>query len=343
MRPRARVAALLLVMAPAAPLSAIIEAPASQGASGTTARTDGGVLTQEVRLAWDGARKRRVRQQSATVPGIGTLTLICRPDATLVKLRPTDRTAETQLWMAKYEDKDDEPVVAVKTARVYRFATAADDGYGGTGPVTHEGLNQQARIEDWQSGYLHGLISQRPPRSRPGASMAVPPTTSLELTWWWTGFRHPRDWQACRMEAALRTDLEQRPVLTWHGDADAPGNDSRTITLPGFGSIEVACTADAASTPSLAVRPTSEQASLYVETITGEGAVDDHVDTTDLLHDPVTGLLGPVPLPENGMLRLFVTVDGTRRGFTVSSYWVRNDAEHPANDLCEVAVAEVDS
>ncbi|GAA4122615.1 hypothetical protein GCM10022215_28580 [Nocardioides fonticola] len=340
MRTPARAASLLpLLLLLTAPAS-LLTAPSSL-AAGTVARTDDGVLTQQVTLSWDGDRRRRVMQRSAVVPGIGTLTLVCRPDSTLVRLRPTDRTAETQLWMAKYESKDDRPVVSVKTARVYRFATATDTGRGGTGPVTHEGLNQQATIEDWQSGYLHGVISQRPARNRAGASMAVPPTTSLELTWWWTGFRHPRDWQSCRMDATLRTDLSQRPQLTWHGDADAAGNDTRTIDLPGLGTMTLACAADPTTTPSLALAPGTEDSSLYVETISGEGLVDDHVDSDDLVRDPVTGLLGPVPLPENGMLRVFATVGGVERAFTVSSYWVRNDAEHPEQDLCEVAVAEV--
>lgn len=340
MRRSSWAAALLAVSSLAAlgtPLG--VEAAGAAGGSTASAGASDGVRTQQVDLAWDGAAKRRVMQRSAVVPGIGTLTLVCRPNATLVKLRPNDRTAETQLWMAKYETKADTSVVAVKTARVYRFATADDDGRGGTGPVTHEGLNQRADIEDHQSGYLHGLISQRPGRDRAGASTAVPPTTSLELTWWWTGFRHPRDWQACRMSATLTTDLQQRPLLTWHGRADAAGNDTRTIDLPGLGRVEIACAADPTTTPTIAVRPASSDASLYLETITGEGAVDDHVVDDDLTLDPVTGLLGPVPLPENGMLRLFATVDGVEHDLIVSSYQVRNDEEHPENDLCEIAVA----
>ncbi|MGZ6746142.1 MAG: hypothetical protein ACXVD0_09590, partial [Nocardioides sp.] len=80
-------------------------------------------------------------------------------------------------------------------------------------------------------------------------------------------------------------------------------------------------------------------ASVYVEEITGEGAVEDHVDAYTLDVDPLTGVVGPVDLPRNGMLRLYYTVDGVQWPYIVSSYQVTNNQTHPELNLCEVAVA----
>ncbi len=61
----------------------------------------------------------------------------------------------------------------------------------------------------------------------------------------------------------------------------------------------------------------------------------DHVD--DLDYDPVTGLLGPVDLPRNGMMRLWVSVAGVKRAYVLSSYFVVNNDQNPALNTCEVA------
>ena len=95
-------------------------------------------------VKWKGDQKRPNYQKTADVPGIGQVDLICRPNNTMVRIRANDRRAETQMWMAKFETKNGTDVVAVKNVRVYTYATAADDGSGGTGPQAHEGLNQGA-------------------------------------------------------------------------------------------------------------------------------------------------------------------------------------------------------
>ena len=56
-------------------------------------------------------------------------------------------------------------------------------------------------------------------------------------------------------------------------------------------------------------------------------------------YDPVTGLLGPVDLPRNGMMRLWVSVDGVQRAYVLSSYHVVNNDRDPRLNLCEVAAA----
>ena len=59
----------------------------------------------------------------------------------------------------------------------------------------------------------------------------------------------------------------------------------------------------------------------------------------DLDLDPETGLLGPIDLPRNGMMRLWVSVNGVKRGYVLSSYYVVNNDRDPAAKLCEVAAA----
>ena len=79
-------------------------------------------------MIWQGDQTRPKYQKVADVPGIGQVELICRPNNTMVRIRANDRRAETQMWMAKFETKNDRDAVAVKNVRVYTYATAADDG-----------------------------------------------------------------------------------------------------------------------------------------------------------------------------------------------------------------------
>ncbi|MEV7430153.1 hypothetical protein AB0N29_11100 [Nocardioides sp. NPDC092400] len=322
-------------------------APASYAAGPGRGTGAEDLRVQRVTVAWNGAARNKVFTRTAVVPGIGTLTLVCRPDATLVRLRANDRSAETQMWMAKHETKNDRAVVAVKTARVYRYATAADDGRGGTGAYAGEGLNQRASIENYSSGHLDGVISQRPGRHRPAAGVSPKPVTSFEVNWWWTGFEHPMSWRSCRIDAVLRTRLDQRIGVSWHGAADAARGSSQVTSVPGLGDLHLRCDAGSGGPGepdgerSIALVPRSPDAHVHVEQVQGEGLVEDHVEELDLPLDPETGMLGPLPLPRNGMLRLFFTVDGVQRGYVVSSYVVVNDEVRPELNVCEVAAAQL--
>ena len=168
-------------------------------------------------VSWKGEQKRRIYQKTANVPGIGAVDLVCRPNSTQVRIRPNSRSAETQLWMAKFETKGGRDVVAVKNVRVYTYATAADDGRGGTGAQAHEGLNQRTPIEDFQKGNAYGVISQRPGRNQPGQGALTTPATSFKLTWWWERFDYPGH-QYCKMaldpahrhRAAVRAELARQ-------------------------------------------------------------------------------------------------------------------------------------
>ncbi|MGZ4497177.1 MAG: hypothetical protein ACXVWZ_06825 [Nocardioides sp.] len=315
--------------------------PAPGGApAGRHAYLGPSTLTRTITVSWQGDGTRRYTR-AAPVPGIGTVTLVCKPNNTIVRLTADSRRPETQMWMAKYEVKSSTNVVAVKNARIYTYANANDDGTGGTGPAAHEGLNQQSPVENYAKGYAHGIISQRPGRNRPAGAADLPPATSFELTWYWNGFHQPAAYQSCKVSMTLVTHLDQGLGIAWHGDADAAGHDLRTASIPDLGDLALRCetTRQGEQTVTLTPATPDPDASVYVEEITGEGAVDDHVDAYTLDVDPLTGVVGPVDLPRNGMLRLYYTVDGVQWPYIVSSYQVTNNQTHPELNLCEVAVA----
>lgn len=314
---------------------------------GATARTAAkkSVVVKDKRIvvSWKGERKRRVYQKTANVPGIGTVGLVCRPNSTEVRIRPNSRNPETQLWMAKFESKGARDVVAVKNVRVYRYATAADNGRGGTGARAHEGLNQKPRIEDFQSGNAYGVISQRPGRNQDGQGALSTPATSFKLTWWWERFDYPGH-QYCNMALTLHTDSARQFGLSWHGSTEGAAQTSSTTAIPGIGDAIVTCEPGSnAYDQTVAFRPTGADAAnsfLDYELVQGEGDVDDQVEhVDDLDYDPVTGLLGPIDLPRNGMMRLWVSVGGVKQAYVLSSYYVVNNDQNPAVNVCEVAAA----
>lgn len=298
-------------------------------------------LVQRVTLKWNGSWKKPRYQRSAVVPGIGRLELVCSPQNTAVRLYATERDAETQMWMAKHEVKNKRNVVAVKTARIYRYAHAYDDGTGGTGSSAQEGLNQRSSIENYSSGYLDGVISQRPSRNRAAAGVDPKPVTSFRLNWYWNGFDYPAKYRFCQFDAVLKTTFPTRLGVNWHGERDAIDNTLQVTRLASLGTLHLRCGTDddgGGGIQSLSLVPHSRSSRVYAEIISGEGDVEDHIDQTSLGYDPESGRVGPVPLPRNGMMRVFFTVDGTTRPFIVSSYHVTNN-NNPALNLCELAVA----
>lgn len=315
------------------------EAPAvSEVRSSSTARS----LVQHVTVSWDPSTRRKVYSRNAVVPGIGELALICKGNATMIRLHTEDRGLETQMWLQKFEVKNEHNVVAVKTPRIYRWAHALDDGTGGTGYYASEGLNQRTPIENYSSGTINGIISQRPGRNRPGTAFAPKPVTTFELSWFWNGFRHPADYRSCRIDAVVTTQLDTRAGITWRGSADAVGHDRQTTRIPGFGELSLECRDEVDPTgaaQTLSINPDSPDADLYVERVTGEGWVEDHVATRTYAYgDTVPATLGPVPMPRNGTLRLRLRVGQAERWLLVSSYDVVNNPD-PRLNLCEVAAA----
>ncbi len=303
------------------------------------ATVDANTVVQRITVQWKGSLTNKRFTKAAVVPGIGNIKLVCRPDNTIVRLYVDDRSAETQMWMAKYEVKNDHDVVAVKNVRVYRYSTAADDGHGGTGPSSHEGLNQQTPVENYAHGYARGVISQRPGRNQPAGTAAPAPVTSFTLDWYWNGFDYPSQYRACKIRMTLRTQLDERIALNWHGDADAAGHTVTTTTIPDLGDLELRCDTGRDGNRWVSLTPLSPEASVWVEYITAEGRVEDHVESYSLGYDPALNTVGPLELPRNGMMRLYYTVSGVTRAFILSSYLVTNNVLKPELNVCEVSAA----
>lgn len=305
-------------------------------------RADDNMKVREISVSWSGKRDRDY-VESARVEGIGSVKLVCKPKNTIIKLTADQREPETQMWLAKYESKNGENVVAVKNARIYRYANANDDGQGGTGRSAHEGLNQQGHVENWAQGYAYGLISQRPGRHQPAGSTDLAPVTSFYLTWYWNGMDEPRAYQSCDFRLRLVQHLDEHLGLNWHGDQDAAGNTTKYATIPGYGQLKLVCEPGRVNEQSITLIPDLPGGSVYAETITGEGRVDDHTESETLEWDSHTGTIGPLELPRNGMVRLLYTVpDGvggwTYRWFYLSAYSILNNSRHPELNLCEIAV-----
>ncbi|WP_028637324.1 hypothetical protein [Nocardioides sp. URHA0032] len=292
-------------------------------------------------VKWQGYQKRPRYQKTADVPGIGQVDLVCQPNNTMIRLHANDRRAETQMWMAKFETKDGSDRVAVKNVRIFTYATAADDGKGGTGSQAHEGLNQRTPIEDYEKGSAYGVISQRPGRNQPGGGTLALPATSFKLTWYWERFAFPGS-QYCKMTLALNTDTDQQFGLSWHGDDEAARQTTSATTLPGFGEARLRCETGRYGEQTVALQTNDPDSYMDYEYVRGEGQVGEHVDHySDLAWDPVTGLLGPVDLPTNGMMRIWWSVGGVKKLWVLSSYMVTNNDVKPWLNVCEVAAAPV--
>ncbi|TIC79938.1 hypothetical protein [Nocardioides sp. GY 10127] len=361
-RRRASVLALALALCVLPALVAVggtASADAGAGSSTASARLTGTRKVVSV-LRWRG--NHGARQKSVTIPGVGVLTAVCRPDETLLNLTPYERAKETQMWLAKYtkNPRTGKVVsVAVKNVRVYKYATADDDGTGGTGKASHEGLNLETPVEARGAGYAHGVISQRRGRNAAVGGSFTTPVSSVETSWYWEGF-HRKDVSKrfCRIRTVVRTtaestasatsDSDSRPFgLSWHGESDSALR-KRTFTLGKAGTVSFTCREaddvdDAVET--VTFTPTTAPASgsedtvnVWFETIEAEGAEDDHVVTDQYDYDPDTESVPPIQLPENGMLRLYYTDGARTRHLIVSSYWVVND-DDPDLNLCEVAAA----
>jgi hypothetical protein len=112
--------------------------------------------------------------------------------------------------------------------------------------------------------------------------------------------------------------------------------------LPGFGEAILRCETGRYGEQSIALRPENPDAYMDYEVVRGEGQVSDRVDRyTNLSYDPVTGLLGPVDLPTNGMMRIWWSVAGVKQTWVLSSYLVTNNEERPWLNLCEVAATQM--
>ena len=337
--PGQTLAAGVLVVPLLLTLAAIGVAPTYAGGSSAKKSVQ---QSKRMVVKWQGYQKHPKYEKVADLPGIGQIELMCRPNNTMLRIRANDRRAETQMWMAKFETKDGSDRVAVKNVRIYTYATAADEGDGGTGPQAHEGLNQGAHgIEDYAKGSAYGVISQRPGRNQPGGGALTVPATAYKLTWYWERMAYPGS-QYCKMTLALKTDTDQQFGLNWHGDDNAASNTTSAAEIPGFGEAQLRCETGRNGEQTVALHTDDPDAYMDYEYIQSEGLVTDpdhlaHYD--DLGWDPETGLLGPVDLPRNGMMRIWWSVNGVKKAWVLSSYMVTNNASKPYLNTCEIAAA----
>ncbi|HWJ83437.1 MAG TPA: hypothetical protein VNS55_14455 [Nocardioides sp.] len=363
---RAAATASSLVLAAAVLTPSATLAPAAGARTPATYRAalpaTSTAFVQRVRISWQESQNRPQYSARAMAPGITPVRMVCRPDATFVGIRPYDRSDETQMWVAKYEQKSAGPVVAVKNVRVYTAANANDHSGSGTGPTAYEGLNQERTPEDSSHGYLHGVISSRPGRDQPAGGVAVPQPTSFTLDWSWGGLRDGgRDaWcvvharfvtqmspAEARARAARDTGVEtwvralDAPALAvnWHGEDDAVGHETDSSAWAGLGTLDLECRVGRDSDHALWLREPDPTTWIWVETVTGEGLVTDHVSGEAVGVDPVEHWVGPIDLPRNGIVRIFVTTATGAAGSLIVSSYVKDNDHDPRLDLCETGIA----
>lgn len=356
---------------------------AAVSASAEAGESDSTMLRQRATIAWYGKDYQQHDSASVEIPGIGTARIVCRRDRTMISIQPRDRSRETQMWSAVRHTKTDEfgnpyQSVAVKNARVYRYANADDDGTGGTARTANEGFNQlNHRIEDSSRGSIEGIISQRPGRNRSAAGATVPPSTAFSIRWDWSGYRGSSKTSRCNVTGVFETRVgsEGRDVrravkraksstvklggkkvrvgvtartylgrsastaLSWHGDADAARQASASRTITGLATMQLTCPTGIGSEAQLVIRPERASSYLQTETVTGEGDVNDHIESEYHGFDAETGTIAPVSLPLNGLVRGSLTVGSRKVDIVVSSYRVTNNFLNPALNVCEIAVA----
>ncbi|MBC7631264.1 hypothetical protein [Aeromicrobium sp.] len=322
--------------------SARLAGPGAEPTMGARSSNSTGTRTRHVTLEWKGAPKASRYTRRVGIPEIGQLALTCRPNEVQISLRAKERDNETQMWLAKYEDKSYGQAVAVKTVRIYRYANANDNGNGGTSNPQHEGLNQAGGkngVENYGKGYGHGIISQRQGRNDPVGADPLKPVTTFDINWYWNGFDYPPQYRYCKIDIVLVTKFNHRLGVNWHGDADAEGNVFQQVRIPSLGYLQLRCETGRFGNMLVSLVPDSNKTKVYVETVTGEGRVEDHVDTRNATVDRATGKLGPFPIPNNGIMRFYFDKGSTTVPFMLSSYEKTNDPQGNLN-TCEIAMGQ---
>lgn len=271
-----------------------------------------GVQHQHVRIDWrDGAWSGRDRV-GFVLPGIGSGEVVCRPDATALRVIPSEPSRETAMVSWTVKDWVDWREQAVREA-VRDTHTAAE---------FNEGFNKFGPPEKRSTGSFESIVSDRGPLGGPGAVGA--PATLVWVSWTWDFSEAGRE--RCAVSATLVTDgpAESRPVsrsagISWRGSDNAAGRDSAAVDVPGVGRLTLTCPAagdgdrrvrlDGVSGGQVTVREGSEE----------HGYPQD---------GPLTAAL-----PTNGMVKLNLP-DGTTA--VVASRFKVNDPE-PAGNHCHVA------
>lgn len=351
---------------------ALVVAGVIMPATSATAAPKNTVLTQRLVVGWQG-KNTSGSKATFVIPGIGTGEVVCRANATYIRITATNRNAETQMWSTKFEQKKGKQSSAVKNARIYRYANFDDTGKGGTGKSAREGFNQLSKIENSSSGHMYGVISQRPGRNTAAAKMKKPATTSFTLSWNWNGFRKAQSKRSCVVSAvfttkvATKSKVASRAVNTTKtvrkvlgGKAYRVGTratmSSKGTSLATTGGVNWHGEADAAAVASqtfqlpgigrmqlvcspatdessLRFMPSSDNVSVWVEASEGEGF--ENID-----YGSYYGQASDFPeieLPRNGMIRAFISKGNSRKAEIILSSYRKTNGKTPQSNLCETA------
>jgi hypothetical protein len=277
-------------------------------------------LYQTVNVGWQHDNWQGHARATFAIPGIGAGEVVCKPNTTWIRMLPADPSAENSMWNVKFQIKNGVATSAVKDVRVYKFSTPTSTVPHGTGPTAFEGFNQYTPIEAAGTGSIVGLISKRGARNAPGGAGVAP--TSFQLSWNWTGFGTAA--ARCNVNATFITGIlgrsrsvtdnrtrglpqSTRPLysfnLNWHGEAEAPAAAARphSLTVPRIGTIAATCQTGIAGESYLTLTPAAG-AFPFASVVAYQAEGIDNSVQTDYYTDPISGLLGPIPLPVNGML-----------------------------------------
>jgi hypothetical protein len=316
-------------------------------------------LYQKLTVSWRNDNWVGHSAASFAIPGIGAGQVVCKPNTTWIRMLPADPGAENSMWIVKFETKNGVAQTAVKDVRVYKFSTPTSTVPHGTGPTGFEGFNQFTPIEPASTGSMVGLISKRGALNAPGGAGVAP--TSFQLNWEWTGFGTSA--ARCNVNATFVTRIVGRsrsvshgrsgelpstlsPAfsfnLNWHGAKEAPAAAARlhSLTVPGIGTLAATCQTGIAGESYLTLTPAAG-VSPFASVVTYQGEGVDNSVHTDYYNDPVSGLLGPIPLPVNGMLvatllPAWQASSAHAAQLIVSSLRKTNDPD-PADNYCEIS------
>jgi hypothetical protein len=320
-------------------------------------------LYQKLTVNWRNDHWQGHDTASFAIPGIGDGQVVCKPNTTWIRMMPADPSAENSMWLVKFETKNGVAQSAVKDVRVYKFSTPTSTVPHGTGPNANEGFNQRTPIEAAGHGSMVGLISKRGALNAPGGAGVAP--TSFQLNWEWTGFGTSA--ARCTVNATFVTGIvgPSRSMsrgetsalprslppafsfnLNWHGQAEAPAAAARphSLTVPGIGTLAATCQTGIAGESYLTLTPPAG-VSPFASVVTYQGEGIHNSVHTDYYNDPISKLLGPIPLPVNGMLVATLlpswqASSAQAAQLIVSSLRKTNDPD-PAKNYCQISAQVV--
>lgn len=342
-------------------VAAALFVPTTAAAAPTPSTTS---LQQHAVVSWKKGKSAGKDRSTFSIPGIGYGEIVCRTDATHIRIYPNDLTRETSMWsVVQHQTGEQTSSWAVKNARIFTFATpTTPQGATGTGSSAQEGFNHGSPIEDSGSGLVYGLISQRSAFNQPASQTA--PTTSFTLSWKWSGFQNQDTTKRkCKVEALFFTTMPDgkkfktkkvggttrgpgfpaaEALVDWHGEADAGlgKTGSSEVQLPGIGVLKGTCSTGRDSVAALTV--TRDTPATFVTALveTYEGSSTEQPTPRFLTTDPLTGVLR-IPLPTNAFLRIVLTTADGKGSQLYVSTWRQTNDEKPAENFCEIAAQAI--